>query len=87
MAVRNLSYVKQQRRLAKTRGERTPLESGAEVFAMASVGGDSNLKEAASRLRAMTGAERRELRQSIQRLDNLMDDVALELMSRRGLNE
>lgn len=64
--------------------ELTPLEVRNEVFTLASVGGDSNLKHAASRLREMSSNERRALRESIQRLDATLDDVCLELMSRRS---
>ena len=87
MAVRNLSYVKQHRRLAKVRAEKTQLEERTELFTLASVYGDTNMKHAAERLRTMSSNERRELRKSLQRLDYLMDDVSLELMSRRGRTE
>lgn len=63
---------------------KTRLENQTELFVLATVAGDGNLKEAAARLRAMTSAERRELRKSIQRLDYLLDDVSLESMAKRS---
>ena len=79
-----MALIQRKKQMPEPTSDKTPLEAQGEVFAMAAVGGDSNLKEAASRLRDMSGAERRELRNSIQQLDYLLDDVSLELMARRG---
>lgn len=58
---------------------KTALQVESELFALAVVGGDGNKTKVYDRLRAMTAAERHHLRQSIERLDGLLDQVALDL--------
>ncbi len=65
------------KRWRKQKPEPPPLETRNEVFALASVGGDSNLKLAAERIRKMSAEERRDLRAACQTLDELLDDVFL----------
>jgi hypothetical protein len=59
--------------------EKSQLEIQTEIFAMASSGGDGALIAAGRQIRKMTAAERWELRQTLERLDDLMDGIALEL--------
>jgi hypothetical protein len=79
--------VDQKKKQRPAPAELTRTEAAAEVFTMAHVGGDRNQKVAADRLRRMSSNDRRELRQSIQRLDYLLDDVSLELLARRSRND
>lgn len=50
-----------------------------ELFALAVAGGDGNKVTVYNRLRAMTPAERNKLRHAVERLDGLLDQVALDL--------
>ena len=63
---------------AEPTSEKPRLEAEVELFALASGGGDGNLMEANRLLRRMTATERRALRESLERLDEALDWVALE---------
>lgn len=53
--------------------------SARDIFALARTGGDGNRVTAYARLRGMTPDERRELRRSIEWLDEVLDQVTLDL--------
>lgn len=57
---------------------KTRLRIECELFARAVVGGDGNRTRVYDSLRRMTAEERYHLRQSIERLDGLLDQVALD---------
>lgn len=79
-----MTLMRRKKTAPKPEPTKTAADRAAEAFAFSYVAGDGNLKQAAERLREMSSNERRELRRSLQRLDYLMDDVSLELMSRRS---
>jgi hypothetical protein len=62
-----------------TRKPKTITQVECELFALAAVGGDGNRVIVYNRLRRMTPKQRHHLRQSIERLDGLLDQVALDL--------
>ncbi len=83
MAVRRLNYAKQQRRLARARAsEKTLTESRIEVYLL-SFGGDASMQRVVELLRDMSSAERRSIREALQKLDAALDDISIELRARR----
>jgi hypothetical protein len=63
-----------------------PIQPNADLLKLATAGGDHNRKEASRRIRKMNSDQRRILRQALSRLDDLLDEVALELHLRRSRN-
>jgi hypothetical protein len=58
--------------------EKSRLEIQTEIFAMITAGGESNLVEAGRQIRTMSIAERLHLRRSVEQLDELLDEIALD---------
>jgi hypothetical protein len=60
------------------------VDAECAIFALAVVGGDGNKATAYEKLRAMTPAERRHIRESVERLDGILDQVALDIHLERS---
>lgn len=58
--------------------EASRLELETEIFAMASVGGDGNIQAACDRLQALSDEDRRHFRVALNRLDGMLDALALD---------
>ena len=78
-----MRYSEGSRRVAEEREKQPYIELDADLLLLAAEGGDRNLIEALRRIRVMSAVARRELRQAIERLDGLLDEVALEIHLQR----
>jgi hypothetical protein len=63
------------------------LEAETEIFVLVVIGGDGNRLAAYARLREMTPKERHDLRRSVERIDGLLDEVALDLHFERSASK